>query len=607
MHSLHQRGVFYLFFKEFLNNLSLRLMKYVYLIWIFIVSIQGLTAQDLEGTYEGFKSRWKDKPVTASGSLGFNTNYYAARHSGNIAIPFSYNLYGNVNLDILGINAPLGIFYANKNTTFNLPSYRFIGISPEFRGHKLHLFDRTMEFSPYSFSGTAFTGVGYEGTFGKFYVKAMAGRLNKATIHEANVLNNLDNSFKRIGWAIGGGYKDDKQQYGLHLFQAKDIASSLPDTLQTRVRPQAGSILVLDGSRRVGIFKLSMEYAYNIHTADLNAELPASGRNLFSIIPGWHPTNSSTGRHDAFKSSLQIKAGKATIGLEYERIDPGYISLGTLYFNNDIETMALACQSPFFKNRLTTQVRIGRQRNNLRNDQANQNVRLALSGNINARLTRTLNLGFNFSNFSFNQKSYITVRPVIDLDTLIFTQNNLNTGLSLTKQFSGTNPGSIQMILNYNDARTAREDSVSNVIRLKMITASGGYNKRFTDSEMNMYAGFNYNKVVALLGNSDMWGPTITVSRSFFRKFWESSLSTSFLFDQREGNNRMIFRNFWSNKLKFSENADLDVRLMYSHINNRKVAGTSEFMFQTAFLFRLNEITLIKTFSPNSSKTPDHE
>ncbi|QLH28346.1 MAG: hypothetical protein HWD63_02395 [Candidatus Parvibacillus calidus] len=45
----------------------------------------------------------------------------------------------------------------------------------------------------------------------------------------------------------------------------------------------------------------------------------------------------------------------------------------------------------------------------------------------------------------------------------------------------------------------------------------------------------------------------------------------------------MIFRNFWSNKLKFSENADLDVRLMYSHINNRKVAGTSEFMFQTAF------------------------
>ena len=158
MHSLHQRGVFYLFFKEFLNNLSLRLMKYVYLIWIFIVSIQGLTAQDLEGTYEGFKSRWKDKPVTASGSLGFNTNYYAARHSGNIAIPFSYNLYGNVNLDILGINAPMGIFYANKNTTFNLPSYRFIGISPEFRGHKLHLFDRTMEFSPYSFSVTAFPG-----------------------------------------------------------------------------------------------------------------------------------------------------------------------------------------------------------------------------------------------------------------------------------------------------------------------------------------------------------------------------------------------------------------------------------------------------------------
>lgn len=582
-------------------------MKRLSLIWIVIAFIQPLFAQDVEKSISDLRHRWTENPVMAGGSVGLNTNYYAAGHSGNIGIPFSYNVFGSVNIDILGIQAPLSIFYTNKNTTFNLPSYRFIGISPEFRGHKLHLFDRTMDFSQYSFSGTAFTGVGYEGTFGKFFVKGMYGRLSKATVRDANVLNSLDNSFRRYGWGIGGGYKDDKQQYGIHLFQARDVPSSLTSEQQAGINPQAGSILVINGERKLGILNLKAEYAYNILTKNLNNDLPFSGRSLFSVVPGWHPANSSTGQFNAFKSELNLKAGKANIGLGYERIDPGYVSLGTLYFNNDIEIISLSAQTPLFKNRVQTQVRVGRQRNNLRRDQTNDASRLAVSGNINARLSRTMNLGVNFSNFSFNQKSYITVRPVIELDTLVLTQNNLNTGISLLKQFAGDNPGVMQFLVSYNDARTYQGDTLNVNARLRMLTMSAGFSKRYKESGWNAFAGINYNRVLAAFGNSDMYGPSVVVSKPFFGKFWESSFSISWLLDSREGGNRQIFRNFWSNKLNFSENATMDIRLMYSQVFNKIGANTSEFMFQTAIQYRFEKIALIRSFIPKSQKQSGHE
>lgn len=218
-----------------------------------------------------------------------------------------------------------------------------------------------------------------------------------------------------------------------------------------------------------------------------------------------------------------------------------------------------------------------------------------------------MNLGINFSNFSFNQKSYITVRPVIELDTLVLTQNNLNTGISLLKQFAGDNPGVLQFLANYNDARTYQGDTLNVNARLRMLTMSAGFSKRYKESGWNAYAGINYNKVLAAFGNSDMYGPSAVVSKPFFGKLWESSFSTSWLFDSRESGNRQIFRNFWSNKLNFSENATMDIRLMYSQIFDTIRANTSEFMLQMGFHYRFDKLTLIKSFNPKSQKQSGHE
>jgi hypothetical protein len=45
--------------------------------------------------------------------------------------------------------------------------------------------------------------------------------------------------------------------------------------------------------------------------------------------------------YSAYNGGVNLKLKKGMVGVKYERIDPGYKTLGAYYFNNDLENITL--------------------------------------------------------------------------------------------------------------------------------------------------------------------------------------------------------------------------------------------------------------------------
>lgn len=76
----------------------------------------------------------------------------------------------NLNLSFLGIQAPFSLAFSDANRQFNLPSYTFVGISPSYKWARLHLGDRSLNFSKHTLNAINFRGAGFELRPGKLYV-----------------------------------------------------------------------------------------------------------------------------------------------------------------------------------------------------------------------------------------------------------------------------------------------------------------------------------------------------------------------------------------------------------------------------------------------------
>lgn len=221
-----------------------------------------------------------------------------------------------------------------------------------------------MQFSPYTFNNIGFTGVGIEADNNGLHIKSFYGRIQRATIKDINTHNNFTNAFKRMAWGANAEYKIKNSLLGLQLFHASDDVNSIPIANPDSIKPQSNSILGLKFEQKFGIISLKSEYAFNALSRDASLENTNDNKHLLSFV---NKDNNSTGIYNAFRSAIEVTINKSFVGLDFERIDPGYGSPGTLFFNNDMETISSFLRMPFLKNKLQTNFRFGLQRNNLKN------------------------------------------------------------------------------------------------------------------------------------------------------------------------------------------------------------------------------------------------
>lgn len=494
---------------------------------------------DLENVGKDLKSKLKKKPFAISGAVNASTMFYMG-NAGSGRDPFSYFLNGNVNVSIYGVTVPLSFAFTNRGFSYNYSFPRVpnrLSIHPKYKWITGHIGDVSMAFSPYTLQGLLFTGAGAElSPRGKWKYAAMGGRLQKAVEYRRGNGVTLA-AYKRIGYGVKVNYENGGYKWGMSLFRASDIINSLelkPDSLQ--IYPQENIAISMNQSLPLLKNLVFMgEYGISALTSDSRAPKYADSNQvdwLVRLLGG----KTSTNIFKAYKAQLNYTIGSTMVGVGYERIDPGFQTMGAYYFNNDLENITANFAQSLFKGKINFSGNVGLQKDDLEKKKTGGSRRTVMAVNLTYAASKRFTSSVSYTNFqTFTnvkpQFQYINqLTPYDNLDTLNFRQlsQNANMNVNYVVSTNKERPKNLNLNFSFQDAYDMQGGVISRANASQFYNFAGSYTVTNMPKAMNLCAAFNltYNTI----GKNDMMtlGPTVAVSKQFWNKKIKTNTSVSY-------------------------------------------------------------------------------
>ncbi len=484
-----------------------------------------------------------EKPFMVNGGLSVNQVFSLTSDSLSQRDPYNYYLAGNINFSLYGWSVPFSFMYSNQKATFTQPFNQY-SLHPSYKWVQTHIGYTSMSFSPYTLSGHQFLGAGVElnPTAVPLRFAAMYGRLQKAVEYDTNNPNQLPPAYERYGYGMKIGYNLQsvdfvKADMEVTVFKARDEAGSLaymPDSLFTPGENMALSTNI-NLSFKPG-FRVGAELASSAVTSNTQSNFENDGpleRNvLFSSI---YAGNATTQFFNAMKFHAAWGTELYTLGLGYQRIDPGYQTYGAYYFNNDLENVTVNGSINLFEKKLNLSANIGRQRDNLDNAKSSEMDRWVMAYNASFNSGERLNASLSYSTFTShtNIKSNFdainSATPYDNLDTLNFTQ------------LSASTSGNVAYTLR--NTEQVRQNLAFNMSFQRASEKQGGVEVGGGSEFYNMNGSFNHTLVPAGLTISGIFtasinqmpdmrsttlGPSVAVNKLMFDKKLRNTLACSY-------------------------------------------------------------------------------
>lgn len=501
-------------------------------------SVQGQQI-DLEHVGKDLKSKLKKKPFTFSGGINASSIFYTG-NAGSGRDPFSYFINGNVNIGVFGTSIPLSFAFTNRGFSYNYTFPRVpnrLSLHPKYKWITGHIGDVTMNFSPYTLNGLLFTGAGVDlAPRGKWKYSVMAGKLQKAVEYRPDNGQTLA-AYKRMGYGFKVDYDNGPYKWGMSLFRATDNVNSLqrkPDSLQ--IFPQENTAISMHHSLPlIKNLVFTGEIGISALTRDSRAPKYADSQDvnwLVKLLGG----KTSTSIYKAFKSQLNYTIGSSMIGVGYERIDPGYQTLGAYYFNNDLENITANFAQSFFKGKVNLSGNIGLQRDDLDKKKTGGSRRTVMAINLsyNASQRFTSNITYtNFQTFTNIKPQFQYINQLTDfdnLDTLNFRQLSQNANININYVVSNhkDRPQNLNLNFSFQDSYDMQGGVISKSNASQFYNFAGSYTFTNVPKAMNITGAFNatYNAI----GKNDMltFGPTVAVTKQLLDKKLRTNASISY-------------------------------------------------------------------------------
>jgi hypothetical protein len=496
-------------------------------ILIFLLCPFFLSGQNLE-------SVGKEQPLTVTGGISLNQIIYGASGIESRRDPYSYFASGNVNFSLYGWSVPVSFSFSNLNTSFQQPFNQY-SVHPTYKWVTGHFGYNSMTFSPYTVNGHIFLGGGVDlAPEGKWKFSALYGRFMRAV--EADTADNDTPAYKRMGYGFKTSYDDGKHFVDLILFRAKDELNSIreiPDSLG--VLPEENLVVSIGaGKTFFEHFILKAELSSSALSRDTRGDETESSHPLGATGFLYTPRLSSS-YSKAFKTALDYQQEGYTIGVAYERIDPQYRTLGSYYFNNDMENITVNGSASILQGKMNVAASAGTQRDNLDKSKISTMRRMVASLNVNYIPTEKLNLSASYSSF----QTYTNIRsqfidinqltPYDNLDTLNFTQ--ISNSLSANAIYMiGTSKEKRQNInVNFSLQNAAdKQGGVEQSSGSSFYMLNTAYSLSVTPQNLTVSIAFNGNINESTDFNIKTFGPTASLSKTFLEKKLRTTLSSSF-------------------------------------------------------------------------------
>ena len=543
-----------------------------------------------------------------TGNVNANMMYYTSNaDTQNSREPFTYLLSGNLNISAFNFSVPL--FYSITNQGNNLGytapfDFNRLSIMPKYKWVKAYIGNVSMTFSPYTLSGFPFKGVGLELTpQSPFKITLMGGQLLKA-VSEEEALGGIP-VYQRFGYGAKIGFEKERYKLGWIGFYAKDDVNSLTMVTDKGVTPKENFVNSLIFSTSViKNLNLNVEYALSVLTDDTRSNTLSGGNfrdKLFS-------SKESTSFMNALNVNFDYNIQKSIVGLTYERIDPNYNTLGALYFNNDLENIALRFSRPFYQDKITVSTSLGFQRDDLAKEKKQDTKRVVGSINMNYRVTDQINVTGSYSNFStytnkkLDQFELINNPNVVVSDTLDYRQLSQNANVNMSYAFGSKR----NQNLNFNYSIAGQANEQGGVIRRGQASTVQNYNLahsiNFIEMKVGLNSSLNYTNNQVGINNSFSTGASVGASKKLFKDKLNTNLG--FLYNNSQGdmNSSSVFGIKFNNSytLLDQHNFSLNIISMF-----RSSTNTQKFNDLTAtfnYAYSIDKLKLPAKKEPKKEK-----
>lgn len=482
-------------------------------------------SQDFVGIYNGLKERLQNDPAILTGGISSDFSYnYFSDTTNRQQPPIAFRISSNLSLDIMKINIPVNFEYSNGGASYGytLPSYSFKGLSPTYKWATLHLGDRNMNFSKYTFAGIGFYGIGVELKPEKFGFSAFYGRLQKATSPALTNVSGLESSYNRVGWGVKLDTRSDKSSSSFIYFTASDDEDSILEQYQSTIHtPSANSVIGVNTKNAVSnSVDLNIEYGLSIYTKDKSAGYVNQLNGTKKVLNYFTPIKTSTVVRHAVKSGLSFKIKETnSLKIDFEHIDPEYKTLGGVFFQNNLENYTVGTQNVLFQ-KIQVAANVGIQKtdvgksSNSQTTAATDNTRFIGNINLGLPLGKRTNTNFTYSNFN----NTAIIHPIQlpgsptpeELSQLVQLNNNFS--FNFSSVLGESNSSVITGMWAYQNAVSIQDEEID----WNQFTEV--YMSNLSFSKSNKEKKSAYTASLLLNNTKSSQGPTISIIPSIMYK-----------------------------------------------------------------------------------------
>lgn len=449
---------------------------------------------------------------------------------------FSSFTNGQIGVNILDVQIPVTFSYSNRQFKYAQPFNQF-AMHPSYKWIKSHFGFVSMDLGDKVFANYVFTGAGIELTPGAFTLKALYGRLLKG--NRFNPQQPESFSFDRYGGGYALAYRGKIWDMAHSGFFAKDRIPGYPVINQMLfVAPASNS---------------AFSFAMNIRPhrmVALNATYAISGwnRNIRSGSDGFSGKTKSINKlasvfrmpewHQVFGGGFQFNFSLISFRLNYERIEPGYITMGVYYFNADLETWSCGMDYKSKSGKFSVATQVGLQNSGLSMESLQSSKRYV--GSVNTSWTPnkkwTGNIAYSsFTNFTRNRPQLLPGQFALQSDTLQFYQLTQSGQMMINRTLMGERVTQ-NFLLNASLCETYSEQGRREDLGLFKAESNGklfatnvqlSHNINTKKNGLNFQESVLFSQLVGVETRKILLGPGLSIGKTVHQN-WRFSLQQSF-------------------------------------------------------------------------------
>ena len=505
--------------------------------WSVMVALLGCTAtiaQDLGQV--GHQS-----PVQFNAGLSAQFGFYHVDGIDPRRTPTFWAISGTPTATIEGVQLPFMLVVSDQHRSFQQPFNQF-GLSPYYKWVKVHLGYRDVTFSKFTLAGHRALMAGLELNPGKFRFGFVYGRFRKAVEEDTLAMYDPDRyisevpvpSYQRTGYAVKLGVGTEEQHVDLVMMRGADDEGSIHDPVHTRLTPEENLVIGMTGRIKLNEkWTWDFDMAGSAFTRDVRSnELLEDGGAVTNTLNSLFIPRTSTQGLIAVETGLALKRKRARYKLVYRRVDPDFKSMGAYYFQTDVEQLTGTAASTFFKNKLSTNLTLGWQRNNLKELRTATARRIIGNLGLNYNSGKAFGFLMNYTNFGITQNP---VRPSLG-DTALLQQVSQNLLLQPRLQYivaNGTH--SISYTFNFFALSDRSENAFANA-QLTGMHNDLAYTRGWKQYGLRIGGGIIYRSTETAIGRTDSRGAHLEAGRSWLKdNKLGTQLRTTFLANDLPG------------------------------------------------------------------------